>query len=163
MCLRLTHEMYRWDAPCLVCCYTLCRLSLGLFYTEPVVKEISFSVQYFGFVCMTDFTSERELILLYPCLMFWALLRLRTNLQRSTKLNRFYCMCLKNCVSICWSTYAGMCNLILLLEIKFTKALRPQYLLWFTAPDFNISFTSIIPVKWVPGSNVVTRIDLTLM
>lgn len=38
-------------------------------HMESVLKDISFSAQYLGFVCMTDFASERELFLSYPCLM----------------------------------------------------------------------------------------------
>lgn len=38
-------------------------------HLESVLKDISFPAQYLGFVCVTDFASERELLLFDPCLM----------------------------------------------------------------------------------------------
>lgn len=38
-------------------------------HLESVLKDISFPAQYLGFVCITDFASERELFLFEPCLM----------------------------------------------------------------------------------------------
>lgn len=147
----------------LLCCYKPCRLCHHGCFTAHGISGyrgfLLYTVLWFHLGDWLCFWKGAFLILL----SFSALFRLRTYLQRITKLSGFYKTCFKNCVSICWNTYASMSNLILLLEIKFTKAIRPQYLLWFTVPDFNISFTSILPFKWVPGSNVLTRSDLTLM
>lgn len=59
---------------CVVVCFAVtnraaCVTMAVLQHMESVVTEVSFSTQYFGFIWVTDFASERELFLFYSHLV----------------------------------------------------------------------------------------------